>query len=181
MMMKNMRSIEPFVLPLYANKDAMHDINHVYRIIHAIEYLEKDFMGQFDKESVIVAAYLHGIIHDHEKCIIDWLQKQKIPRSRIRDIIKMAKKSQKHAIPRTLAEKLLHDAHMIEGGRTFLMIKSLITGVLRGQSLQKTVSYFKKNVLNSGRCYLPKAIKIHKQQKQFAVPVIKDLNYWLDF
>jgi uncharacterized protein len=183
MIRKNMivKDIEKFVSSLYVSKDAMHDINHIYRIIKAFEYLEKDYVGQFDREAVIIAAYLHGIINDHEKCIADWLQKQKLSKSKIQDVIKMAKKSQKNAIPRTLSEKLLHDAHMIEGGKTFLVIKSLITGVLRDQSLSKTISYFKKNVLNLGKCYLPRAIKIRKQQRQFAIALIKDLNYWLNF
>jgi len=171
--------IEKFILPLYANKDAMHNIQHIHRIIKTLAYLAKGCGKLCNREHIIYATYFHGIINSHQKHIVDWLKRQGIPKLSIQKIIKIAKKSQKTAIPETLEEKLLHDAHIIEGGKTFLVLKSLITGVLRGQTLPQTISYFKKNVLNIGKCYLPKAIRIHKQQKQFAVTLLEDLDKWL--
>jgi len=35
--------------------------------------------------------------------------------------------------------KILHDAHMIEGGKIYLIVKSLITGSVRGQTLEQTI------------------------------------------
>lgn len=47
----NKKDIEKFVLPLYAKKDAMHDINHIRRIIKTFSYLEKDYAGQFNNKA----------------------------------------------------------------------------------------------------------------------------------
>jgi uncharacterized protein len=43
---------------------------------------------------------------------------------------------------------LLHDAHLIKGGKDYLMIKSLVTGVERGQTLEETIQYMKKNIIS---------------------------------
>ncbi|MBX2872992.1 MAG: hypothetical protein KTR30_12850 [Saprospiraceae bacterium] len=50
-------------------------------------------------------------------------------------IIEVAWESQKEERPTTPEGLLLHDAHLLEGGKYFEIIKSLITGSVRGQSL----------------------------------------------
>jgi uncharacterized protein len=75
--------------------------------------------------------------------------------------------SQVNSIPRTLAGKIVHDAHLIEGGKTFLVVKSLITGTARGQSLEETLEYIAKNILHKGICYLPEAIEQYKQKQEY--------------
>ncbi|WP_346896169.1 hypothetical protein [Clostridium sp. UBA7503] len=50
---------------------------------------------------------------------------------------------------------------MIEGGKTYLIVKSLITGSLRGQTIEENIKYVEDNVLGKGTCYLPKAKMIY--------------------
>jgi len=65
---------------------------------------------------------------------------------------------------------------MIEGGKTYLIVKSLITGSVRGQTLEETIKYVEDNVLGKGTCYLPKAKRIYCEQQEFAKAFIYDLK-----
>ncbi len=63
-------------------------------------------------------------------------------------------------MPETIEGKVLHDAHVLEGGKSYLMVKTLITGSVRGQSLEDTLEYMKENVLNKNKCYLKETIPL---------------------
>lgn len=65
---------------------------------------------------------------------------------------------------------------MIEGGKTYLIVKSLITGSVRGQTLEETIRYIEENVLDKGTCYLQEAKTIFKNQQAFAKQFIEDLK-----
>jgi len=56
---------------------------------------------------------------------------------------------------------------MIEGGKTYLIVKSLITGSVRGQTLEQTIKYVEDNILDKGICYLPEAKAIYSGQQEF--------------
>lgn len=43
----------------------------------------------------------------------------------------------------------MHDAHVLEGGKAYLIVKTLITGSVRGQSLVETLDFMERNVLNN--------------------------------
>lgn len=94
----------------------------------------------------------------------------------INKIITTAWESQKDRSAQTLDGKILHDAHMIEGGRTYLIVKPLITGSLRGQTLNQTIKYIEENILEKGCCYLPEAQEIYNKQQEFAESFIKELK-----
>ena len=63
-------------------------------------------------------------------------------------------------MPETLEGKLLHDAHVLEGGKTYTVVKTLITGSVRGQTLEQTLEFMRNNVINKNKCYLPETIKL---------------------
>lgn len=65
---------------------------------------------------------------------------------------------------------------MIEGGKTYLIVKSLITGSVRGQTLKQTIEYIENNILGKGICYLPEAQIIYYHQQEFAKAFVKDLK-----
>ncbi len=89
--------------------------------------------------------------------------------------------SHKEAEPKTIEGKILHDAHLIEGGKTFMIVKSLITGALRGQTLQETIEYIEKNLLGKFRCYLPEAQKLYKEKEKFTQEFLKELKTSLSY
>jgi uncharacterized protein len=165
-----------FVKPYYESKDIMHNLSHIDRVLKWVEKLLKIGNYKADIDILIYSAYFHGFIYNSEQNIIDWLNTQQISTDRIEKIINVAWESQKDGIPTTLEGKILHDAHKIEGGKTYLIVKSLITGSVRGQTLEQTINYIEDNVLGKGVCYLPESQHIYFEQQEFAKDFIYDLN-----
>lgn len=174
--MASIDEIIEFVSPYYENKDIMHDLSHIERVLKTVNKLEIQYIKEIDKEIIIFAAYFHGFIYKDEKRIHDWLVTNGMLQEKIKQIIQVAWESQKEEVPQSIEGKILHDAHMIEGGKTFLIVKSLITGSVRGQTLNETIDFIEKNILDKGQCYLPEAQEIYIQQQSFAKEFIKDLK-----
>ncbi|AKI97650.1 hypothetical protein [Kosmotoga pacifica] len=174
--MVNIADLYQFVRPYYENKDIMHDLSHIDRVLKTANKLGKRYEDEIDHEVLMIAAYFHGFIYKDEKRIREWLKAKGLSDDKINKIVQVAWESQKKEIPRTLEGKILHDAHMIEGGKTFLIVKSLITGSVRGQSLDETIEYMEKNILGKGQCYLAEAKEIYAEQQKFAREFISDLK-----
>ncbi|NNF33709.1 MAG: hypothetical protein HKN68_06355 [Saprospiraceae bacterium] len=154
-----MKEIIEFVRPFYDDKDIMHDLSHIERIKYKLDELAEKVDIPFNKEVTEIALYFHGIIYSHESLIKDLLQDLKYDPETIEWIVKVAWESQKESKPSTNEGLILHDAHMLEGGRNFEIIKSLITGSVRGQTLDKTMDYIENNLLNEGQCYTDEGIR----------------------
>jgi len=169
-----------FVKPYYKEKDIMHDLSHIERVMKSVEKLKFKIKSSMDKEAITYATYFHGFIYTAEKEIMEWLRTVGMSDDRVLFIIKIAWESQKNEVPVTLEGKILHDAHMIEGGKTYLIVKSLITGSVRGQSLEKTILFIEKNIIGKGCCYLPEAQRMYDEQQKFASKFIKDLKEGID-
>jgi len=105
-----------------------------------------------------------------------FLRKEGLSKQRIKQIIQVAWESHKEAKPKTIEGKILHDAHLIEGGKTFMIVKSLITGTLRGQNLQETIKYIEENLLGKFRCYLPESQKLYEEKENFTREFLKELK-----
>jgi len=169
-----------FVTPYYKNKDIMHDLSHIERVLKYVLKLVKSIDYKVDMDILIYGAYIHGFIYNSEKNIIQWLQSQNMSRSMIKKIINASRESQKDEEAITIEGKILHDAHMIEGGKTYLIVKSLIAGSVRGQTLEETIKYIEDNILGKGTCYLPKAKRIYQEQQEFAKTFIYELKVGID-
>jgi uncharacterized protein len=175
-MMVETSIIEAFVAPFYAGKDTMHDLSHVRRILKAVNRLIEPYRGSADEELIACAVYFHGIIREHQEAIIQFLRLSSLAEDRVRQIVQVAQESLKDAEPSSLEGKILHDAHLTEGGTSFLIVKSLMTGAARGQSLAQTLDFFEKKILGRFRCYLPEAQARYDEQTTFARQVLADLR-----
>lgn len=69
--------------------------------------------------------------------------------------------------------------HMIEGGKTYLIVKTLCTGTARGQSLEQTLDFVENHVLRKGECYLPEAQLVYLDMQRFARTFINELRVGL--
>ncbi len=131
-------------------------------------------------EYLILAMYFHGFIYSDEEKIRDWLSERGYNNSEIDRIVNIAWESQRSEIPKSIEGKILHDAHVLEGGRNYLVVKTLITGSVRGQTLMQTLEYMKQNVLNKNKCYLKETIplceEMNKYTNEFYSELIKDIN-----
>lgn len=164
----NKDALIAFCGPYYADKDIMHDMWHIElterwaeRVIALGDY-------QPDREALTCALYFHGFIYSDEAAVRAWLENQGYNMECIEKIVKIAWESQRPEIPETLEGKILHDAHVLEGGKTYLVTKTLITGSVRGQDLKSTVEYMKKYVIDQNHCYLPETIPLCEEMNAFA-------------
>jgi uncharacterized protein len=170
--MLKVSDVEEFVQQEYDSKDVMHNLSHLRRLLRVAQRLAQDHVC--DSELLMLGAYLHGIIYYKEREVRGFLKDKGVSQDKIDEAVKTAWESQKESVPETIEGRLLHDAHLIEGGKTFLITKSLVTGTARGQTLEETISYFERNILGKFKCYLPEAQKIYEEKEQFAKDFLAD-------
>ncbi|BBB89699.1 MAG TPA: hypothetical protein PKA28_12530 [Methylomusa anaerophila] len=174
--MVNLDKLLEFASPFYSNKDEMHNLSHIYRMIKAAQSLMKYYKGQVNGDLIIYGSYFHGLIDCQEEPIREYLASRGIPPEQVDKIVQVSWESKKDQIPNSLEGKILHDAHLIEGGKTYLIVKSLITGTVRGQSLEQTIKYIEKNILGKASCFLPEAQSIYSEKEGFARQFLDDLQ-----
>ena len=164
----NTEALTAFCAPYYADKDIMHNLWHIELTRRWIEKVIA--LGNYspDREALEYALYFHGFIYSDEPAVRAWLAEQNIAPERIERIVKIAWESQRPEIPETLEGKILHDAHVLEGGKTYLVTKTLITGSVRGQNLKDTLEYLKAHVIDGNHCYLPETLPLLDEMNAFA-------------
>ena len=174
--MLNVATLEEFSAPYYADKDIMHNMWHIQLVNQMVERILA--LGNFNinHEHLILATYFHGFIYLDEDKIRHWLRSQGYSEDAIAHIIKISWESQRSEIPETLEGKILHDAHILEGGKTYLVVKTLITGSVRGQSLEQTLNYMESYVLDKNQCYLPETIPLCEEMNAFTNKFFSDLT-----
>ncbi|MGN0448605.1 MAG: hypothetical protein ACI4GC_08675 [Acutalibacteraceae bacterium] len=174
-MLNEMELLE-FIRPYYEDKDIMHNMWHIELVQKMINRILSHCDYEVDEECLKLATYFHGFIYSDEKKIRKWLLEQNYNDEMISKTIKIAWESQRSEIPQTIEGKILHDAHVLEGGKTYLVVKTLITGSVRGQSLIDTLNYMEKNVLNQNKCYLPETIPLCDEVNHYTNDFFNDLK-----
>jgi uncharacterized protein len=172
--MLKVSDVEEFVRRDYETKDVMHNLSHIRRILRVAQRLALDHTC--DSELLMLGAYFHGIIYSRGNDVSEFLKRKGVSQDRIDKAVQIAWESQKESKPETVEGIILHDAHLIEGGKTFLITKSLVTGTARGQTLEETISYIERNILGKFKCYLPEAQKIYKKKEKFAEDFLSNLK-----
>lgn len=173
--MINEKELIEFVEPYYIDKDIMHNMWHIDLVRKMVNKILA--MGNYcvDEECLTLATYFHGFIYRDEEKIKQWMAEQNYSEDMISKTVKIAWESQRSEVPETIEGKILHDAHVLEGGKTYLMVKTLITGSVRGQSLTETLNYMEKNVLDKNMCYLPETIPLCDEMNKYTNSFFKDL------
>jgi uncharacterized protein len=171
----NEMALSAFVEPYCVQKDAMHGLSHIRRLLDEA----RSICGKYhvDREVLTCAAYFHGV--DKGKYgseLMGFLASQGLSKRKARRIILVASESHKESKPRTVEGKVLHDAHLVAGGRTLMVTKILITGALRGFPIEHTIDYFEKEVDGRFSCYLPETRKRYAEMEKFARDFFLDLK-----
>ena len=141
-------------MPFYEKKDTMHDISHIERVLGLTQKMSENY--SIDEELLELGAYFHGVIHLEEETVIDFLKSQHLSEERIDQIRQVAWDSQRDKTPQLIEGKILHDAHLLEGGKTFWIVKSLVLGTAHGESLSKIVEFMKTST-SDYHCVLPES------------------------
>ena len=174
--MLNEKALLEFVSPYYEDKDIMHNMWHIELVQRMIDRILSLSDYEVDREALELATYFHGFIYSDEEKIKQWLIEQNYSDEKISKTIKIAWESQRSEIPETIEGKILHDAHILEGGKTYVVVKTLITGSVRGQSLTETLDFMEKNVLNQNKCYLPETIPFCEEMNLYTNKFFADLK-----
>ncbi|MBR3768013.1 MAG: hypothetical protein IKL10_07220 [Clostridia bacterium] len=174
--MVNEKALLEFASPYYEDKDIMHNMWHIELVQRMVNRILSLCDYEIDKEALKLATYFHGFIYSDEEKIRQWLIEQNYNKEMISKTIKIAWESQRSEIPETIEGKILHDAHVLEGGKTYLVVKTLITGSVRGQSLTETLDFMEKNVLNQNKCYLPETIPLCEEMNRYSNNFFADLK-----
>lgn len=169
-------ALTEFIRPYYAEKDIMHNLWHIELVRRMADKIITLGSYDVDREILILAASFHGFVYREEESIRQWLAWQGYPSEKIEKVIQVAWESQRPEIPQTLEGKILHDAHVLEGGKTYLVVKTLITGSLRGQSLTETLQFMKDHCLGANACYLPETIPLCEEMNAFAERFYRELT-----
>ncbi|MDO4740086.1 MAG: hypothetical protein Q4A66_05400 [Eubacteriales bacterium] len=176
----NRKALTQFIAPFYADKDIMHDLWHIELVEKTMHKIVEAGGYQVDEEILALAAAFHGFVYLAEDEIRRWMEEQGYSRDMIDRVVTAAWESQRSEIPQTLEGKILHDAHVLEGGRQYLVVKTLITGSVRGQSLQETLKYMREHVLGKNECWLPETKPLCEEMNRYADAFYTELVAALD-
>ncbi|MFB6190792.1 MAG: HD domain-containing protein [Candidatus Nanohaloarchaea archaeon] len=167
-----------FVKPYYDKKDEMHDLNHIQRVLNKAKEIGDNY--NIDNDVLKFGCYLHGIIEDNRSEAEQFLKDQKISEEKKKKIMKAAEGSLKQNKPETIEGRILHDAHLLEGGETFHIIKSLIAGKERGQTFKESIKYLEENIIGQYSCSLPENQKEYRKKEEFAKAFIEKVEKEVD-
>lgn len=173
--MINEQALISFVESYYIDKDIMHNMWHIELVQKMVQKIIAISNYEVDKECLKLATFFHGFIYREEEKIKEWMKEQDYNEEIIAKTVKIAWESQRSEVPETIEGKILHDAHVLEGGKTYLIVKTLITGSVRGQSLVNTLNYMQANVLDKNKCYLPETIPLCEEMNQYTNQFYKNL------
>ena len=165
-----------FIKPYYENKDIMHNMWHIELVERQMNKIIDAGHYSVNYEYLYLALAFHGFIYSDEQRIRDWLFEKGYTIESINQIVKISWESQRPEIPETIEGKILHDAHVLEGGKTYTVVKTLITGSVRGQSLLKTLEYMRNNVLGKNKCYLPETMPLCDEMNAFTEKFFNELS-----
>lgn len=173
-MLERRAAVEAFVAPDYAGKDIMHNWSHIQRLQRIARQLARHY--PHDPEVLELGACFHGNVYFKEVEIRRFLTDAQLPPQQIERIVQAAFESQTGAVPESIEGKLLHDAHLLEGGKTFMVAKSLVTGTVRGQSLEATLAFLETQVLGQFQCCLPESQALFAEREAYARDFLRDLK-----
>lgn len=179
-MLVDEKKLQKFIKPYYEDKDIMHNMWHIELVKKSINKILNQTQYDVNEDLLEMAMYFHGFIYRDEEKIKKWLKENDVSDETIEKIIQISWESQRLEEPKALEGKILHDAHVLEGGTSYTIVKTLITGSLRGQSLEETLKFMKENVLNKNKCYLPETIKMcdemNRITNEFYNKLVEDIS-----
>lgn len=172
--------LKAFAAPYYENKDIMHNLWHIELVYKSVLKLVQLGEYKVDIDILTTATFFHGFIKSNEADIRIWLADEGFSKEFIKKAVNAAFDSHTDAIPSSIEGKIIHDAHLIEGGKTYIITKCLITGSLRGQSLPETIAFIENNIIGNRSCYLPESTPLFKEAELFTREFLADLKNGLE-
>jgi len=173
-------TIRQFSVNYYSEKDEMHGLEHITRILALAREIAVSEQVTFNENVLVLGAYFHGFVYTDEEACRSFLSAQSCSSDVSNSAIAAAWDSQKEVCASTVEGQLLHDAHLLEGGVTYIVTKSLVVGTRRGQTLGETIEYIEKNVIGKYSCHFPSCAEAYQRKEEFARDFLVRLRVGLD-
>jgi len=160
-----MEMIEPF----HEGKDPAHGMEHIHRLRLMAKTICQN--SGIPREDIYFAIFFHGLTTTQQDQVEStFISFGKTPEE-AKHYRELSTYMSRDAVPSTNEEKVLHDCHVLEGGKYFALIKSIITGLFDDRSIGSSIELYEKKILPKQRCYLSYTRRILKDQQK----IMKDM------
>ena len=167
----NSKKIEFFSQELHRERDPAHDFSHIRRLLKLCKKLMVSI--ECDAELLIVSAYFHGALNQENK-IRDFLRSLGYSNNFIDKIINVVRNSASPSTSKTMEEKILYDANLLDALGAVGIARSFIKGGYMGQSIQETLSIMKENMKR--KLMTPEGESIAVKRRRFMDQFIRTLE-----
>ena len=176
--MIDVEAMKEYIENIYSDhpRGLIHGIEHSIRLVNDAVELGQPYQGDYDEEILQIAGLLHGAVHYCEDGIREWLRNQGLDATRIDHIIAVAWESQTKNIPASIEGKILHDAHFIEGGKEFHILKPFIVGSEMNQPLEKTIDFIRNSIKANPVYYLKESRELFEEIRCYESVFIENLE-----
>jgi len=171
-----------FVRPYYADRDPAHDFRHVERIISRLESLSQGL------PNTPCHARLYFLACFHE--LTSRLRREEMFREQTRiflqnlgwtdaEIEELFRSLERHIkSPKTVEEKIIHDANFVEVLGAFGVAKAFTTGGVKGQSFETTAKFLEQ-YLDTIVFQTPVGKQLAEKRRTYVKEFLKQLrNEW---
>lgn len=167
-----------FSRPFYENKDPAHNFLHADKVYKLAKKIAQEVKIEHNNIYLVCGAFFHGFDKKYEQKIVDFLLKNSVQEKEISLITQVAKETHNDTAAFSNEGKILHDAHLLEGGSYSIVIKSIITGISRGWT-QKRIAAYIENKVGLFQCNFPYTQKIYKKRERIALKFADQMKGYL--
>ena len=175
--------IEPyrkFARSHYTNKDAAHNFRHIKRIIDRLDFLSRELSQQPNKALLYFIACFHGL----EKNLRSDIAFRDRVKSFLRELnwteveIKQGFQSLERHLkyPKTIEERIVHDANYVELLGAFGIAKAFTTGGAYNQTYEETADIFEHQYLDRVKFVTPMGKRLAEKKKSYAKDFLRQLR-----
>lgn len=152
----------------------MHDYRHIRRLRLQAGKLCRA-LGIPIKD-IAMAIYYHNLTDKQKQELDHFLMAYGYEKNQLEKLRRLETKMERTQVPTTQEEKVIHDCHILEGGKYFFMIRTLIADSHDGKNIQQTLQKLEEEIIPSTKCYLPLTREKLKEQHKVAKDIIAELR-----
>ena len=169
-----------FVRFLYDDRDPGHDFNHIKRITERLSILSADLITTLRDDLLYFLACFHGLWN---KINTDYKFRENVRsflinlgwnESNIDEGFICLERHLKS--PKTVEEKVVHDANYMDLLGAFGVAKAFTTGGAKGQSYEETANIFEYGYLDKIEFLTPKGKVLAEEKKKYTKDFFKQLR-----
>ena len=113
-------AIIEFIEPFLKDFSPLHDLSHIKRLRYISGILCDEMqIWKEDKEKISLSWYFHNLNDEQSYRLFKFLQSFGYEEYQAKEIQLLEKYHSKNMMPSSMSQKIVHDAHLVEGGPYF--------------------------------------------------------------